>query len=58
MGEVIQGLVVGVIEFERRDGNHAGVDGGVIAIGIDAVGDLLLVKPEIHAAARVGSFLQ
>ena len=58
VGEMFQGWDVGVVEFERGDGDGAVADRGHVRIRLYALHDLLLVQPEIFAAARVGARLQ
>src|SRR3989454_7278414 len=58
MGEMVEGGGVGVVEVQRGDGDGGVADGGVIGVFFDVLIHLLLVEPEVAAAARVRTFLQ
>src|ERR1700683_1185888 len=49
---------VRVVKLERGDGNGAVADGGHVGVRFDALDKLLLVQPEIAAAARVEAWLK
>src|SRR2546422_10981252 len=58
VGEMVEGGGVCVVEMQRGDGDGGVTDGGVIGVFFDVLIHLLLVEPEVAAAARVGAFLQ
>src|SRR5580700_6669341 len=58
MRKMIERSGVCVVKLKRSDGNGAVANGGHVGVGLDALDEFLLVKPEIAAAARVRTWLQ
>src|SRR5262249_23364889 len=46
------------VELERCDGDRAGADGSIVRVGLDPVGELLFVQPEVGPATRVHGLLE
>src|SRR5260370_22144852 len=58
VGKMVERFGVRGIEVQRRDGNSAGKNRGVVRVWLDVSVDSLFEEPEITAPARIFSFGQ